>query len=483
MKVQFQCPSCQSPLQADATQEMAEALCPHCGTQFMVDTRTAFLPMVQAVAVTAQSPSPVQERRRRAMEAQKRSDRRRFHALAVGCIVMAGGIYFMGLHLKRRVDPPEETSWSSGKAAQVMAVARMQEEEVRLVEEAEARRSAASQRERLARMEAEEREARAAQRATLVSLVSQEVFNGDRAAAEAMVTEMEAVQQEIITLFNDGIPGNEPSNAKELEQMILTRLLPRFTANPVIMRAAQNRAPQDLARNLLRRAPANEGPGSIPEIFRNGKYDGSGTGFWVSGDGWLITNHHVVGSQRKVDVRLVNGKICEAQVIRTDEKNDLALLKADVASPAWLPVSKGEKELGLGRMVFTIGYPNAVLQGLEPKFTDGRISSQTGLNDDKAFYQTSVPVQPGNSGGPLIDFGSGWVVGVISLRLERSQDGRSAQSVSYAVKGSLLNGFILGTQEAAASISKRPAASLKPGDAGAITERTRLATALVLVTR
>lgn len=485
MQVQFQCPSCQTSLQADASQDAVEAQCPKCGTRFMVDTRTALLPQVQAVAAP---PAPTaammaQERRRKAKEArerQQRADRRKVMALLIGGPVALGCLYWGGLHLTK-AKASEAERWSSGKAAQVMEVVRVQVEETRLVEEAEAKRSAGIQRERVAALEAAERKERARQRAVLVSMVSREIFDGDDAAADAMVTEMEAVQEEIIATFNDGIAGNEPTSAADLEKMIIGRLLPRLLLNPVIMRSARNRPPQDLARTLMRRTPLNEGPGAMPEIFRSGKYNNTGTAFWISADGWLITNHHVVDSSKEVDLRMVDGKVIQARVVRTDEKNDLALLKAATTPPAWLPVSKGEKEVGLGQMVFTMGYPNAMVQGLEPKWTDGKISSRSGLRDDRNFYQTSVPVQPGNSGGPLVDSGSGWVVGVFSKRLDQGMDGRSAQSVSYAIKGSVVNTFLSGTPEAVLAMGKQPPQTLKPGDAEAITERTRLATALVLV--
>jgi len=99
-------------------------------------------------------------------------------------------------------------------------------------------------------------------------------------------------------------------------------------------------------------------------------------------------------------------------------------------------------ELSLGRSVFTIGFPNPVMQGVEPKYTDGKVSATAGMGDDKNFYQVSVPVQPGNSGGALVDADTGWCVGVITLRLENTSDGRSAQNVSYAIKSAALFGFV-----------------------------------------
>lgn len=475
MQLQFQCPACQTVLQSESGSSLMEAQCPKCSTRFMVDPRTAFMPTVAAVA--ALSP---QQLRKQARAEREAAEKRKMVLMLGGSVFLLASVCLVAFTLER----PEkaEEKWQQGKAGSALVQARVEDEEVKLVEEAEAQKVAAEQREIMARLEREERAERARRRRILVVALSREVFNGDESAAEAMVVAVEAVEQEVLSLFNDGIAGNEPTTPRELEQMFISRLLPKLVADPVIVRAAKRMPAEEMARLLLRRAAPGEGPGAkVPEVFRSGKYNSTGTAFWISADGWLITNHHVVNDRKTVDLRLADGKVVSARVEVTDETNDLALLKAETKPAAWLPVSKGEKELGLGQMVFTIGYPNALVQGVEPKFTDGKISSRSGMNDSQSFYQTSVPVQPGNSGGPLVDYGSGWVVGVMSQRLERSTDGRSAQSVSYAVKGSILSGFIKRSASASAACASQSPPALKAGDAQAITERARQATALVLV--
>jgi serine protease Do len=172
------------------------------------------------------------------------------------------------------------------------------------------------------------------------------------------------------------------------------------------------------------------------------EYKSFGTGFFVTDNGWIVTNRHVVGKAKVVDVRISDGTTHRAQVVKVDEDFDLALVKVETKAPKSLPISKGAKEMSLGREVFTIGFPNPVMQGVEPKYTDGKVSATAGMEDDKNFYQVSVPVQPGNSGGALVDAATGWCVGVVTLRLENTADGRSAQNVSYAIKSSALHGFI-----------------------------------------
>ena len=103
------------------------------------------------------------------------------------------------------------------------------------------------------------------------------------------------------------------------------------------------------------------------------------------------------------------------------------------------------KRLNLDQAVFTIGFPDIKLQGTEPKYTDGKISSSSGIQDDPNQFQISVPVQPGNSGGPLVDF-SGEVRGVIVARLNEIAALRSTgtlpQNVNYAIKSSVLRQFL-----------------------------------------
>jgi serine protease Do len=133
--------------------------------------------------------------------------------------------------------------------------------------------------------------------------------------------------------------------------------------------------------------------------------------------------------------------VLPATVVREDSADDLALLKVQGQFKA-LGISTADADLG--QEVFTIGFPDIRLQGTEPKYTDGKVSSLAGLKDDPTEYQVSVPVQPGNSGGPLVDT-AGNVRGVIVARLDDMAALRSVgslpQNVNYAIKGSVLRDF------------------------------------------
>jgi S1-C subfamily serine protease len=93
----------------------------------------------------------------------------------------------------------------------------------------------------------------------------------------------------------------------------------------------------------------------------------------------------------------------------------------------------------VGSEVFTMGYPLADVMGNEIKFTDGKISSKSGINGDIRMYQISTPIQPGNSGGPLFN-SNGNVVGIVSATLNR--ENYNSENVNYAIKSNILKNLI-----------------------------------------
>jgi S1-C subfamily serine protease len=103
-----------------------------------------------------------------------------------------------------------------------------------------------------------------------------------------------------------------------------------------------------------------------------------------------------------------------------------------------LPIASS-KEARTGATVFTVGFPNIQFQGFDPKLTKGEISSQTGFRDDPREWQISVPIQPGNSGGPLCDE-NGNLIGIVESTLNpltmAKIEGEIPQNVNYAVKSS-----------------------------------------------
>ncbi len=180
----------------------------------------------------------------------------------------------------------------------------------------------------------------------------------------------------------------------------------------------------------------------------------TGTGFFITDDGYLISNHHVVKDAAKV--RLVTSAgLIDAKVVKVDAANDLALLKVNGKfSP--LPVA-ASRAVKLGATVATVGFPSTGLQGFSPKLAKGEIGSLAGSQDDPRYFQISVPVQPGNSGGALVD-ARGNVVGIVAAKLSAQAaldaTGALPENVNYAVKSSLLLSFLESVPDVAAKLKE-----------------------------
>lgn len=194
---------------------------------------------------------------------------------------------------------------------------------------------------------------------------------------------------------------------------------------------------QELAATIQRKIdhPASQTEQSYPPSTTHGAQpNSSGTGFLVTTDGHILTCYHVVFRATSVKVKTEN-RLYSAQVVRTDPANDLALLKITGSFPA-LALS-ADRSARMGQEVFTIGYPNPDLQGISPKLTKGEVNSLTGFQDDIRLYQISIPVQPGNSGGPLLDMGGnfiGVIVAMLNAQTAFKATGSLPQNVNYAVK-------------------------------------------------
>jgi len=171
-----------------------------------------------------------------------------------------------------------------------------------------------------------------------------------------------------------------------------------------------------------------------------------GTGFLFSTKDYIITNWHVVKGAGSILAKFTNGETVEAKVVAKDIRSDIAVLKLE-RSP---PLSATQIKLGdssqarMGERIFTIGYPASKIMGEKPKYSEGVINAMTGLKDDPAFFQISVPVQPGNSGGPLFNE-RGEVIGITTSSLSLlaiAAMGAIPQNVNYAIKSSFVKNLL-----------------------------------------
>jgi hypothetical protein len=192
--------------------------------------------------------------------------------------------------------------------------------------------------------------------------------------------------------------------------------------------AAQQRSKEILAS--LR----SEETGGVQPANPENRATSSGSGVAITPDGLILTAAHVVSGSTHVDVVTSSGKK-SAQIVQLDAANDLALLKCDGQFQP-IPI-RSSKAIELGQTVFTIGYPHIDLQGVSPKMTKGEISSLKGYQDDPREWQISVPIQGGNSGGPLFDE-EGNLIGVVQSKLNAikmaNTTGDVPENVGYAIK-------------------------------------------------
>jgi serine protease Do len=161
-----------------------------------------------------------------------------------------------------------------------------------------------------------------------------------------------------------------------------------------------------------------------------------GTGVFVSADGDMITNAHVVAGARKVRVRThdsarTRGKLLDAEIVGVDTETDLALLKV---AGSWPHLNLGDSNLlKQGQLVFAVGNP----RGLESSISMGVVSAvsrQIGPDSAQVFIQTDTPINPGNSGGPLIN-SRGDVIGINTFILTESG---GSEGLGFAIPSNLV---------------------------------------------
>lgn len=169
----------------------------------------------------------------------------------------------------------------------------------------------------------------------------------------------------------------------------------------------------------------------------------SGTGFFISKDGYLVTNAHVVEGCRSVQVTSGQSAVTPARIVARDSANDLALLQSALKPAA--DVASLRPGVRIGENIAVFGFPLVGLLTTGGNFTVGNVSAVAGLGDDTRYIQISAPVQPGNSGGPVLDE-RGNVVGVVVGKLDAikvaSVVNDVAQNVNFAIKTSILMNFL-----------------------------------------
>lgn len=160
-----------------------------------------------------------------------------------------------------------------------------------------------------------------------------------------------------------------------------------------------------------------------------GKY--RGTGFAISSNGYIITDYHVVNNADSVSVQNAVGKSYSAKVIYAEPATDIAVL--EITDPSFktlgvIPYTFKKPESDIGENVFTIGYPRETMV-----LGAGYLAASSGFSGDSTAYQVSIPVDFGNSGGPLVD-NKGNIIGIVNAKQTRTQGAAFAVKSGYLLK-------------------------------------------------
>ena len=187
-------------------------------------------------------------------------------------------------------------------------------------------------------------------------------------------------------------------------------------------------APVAPASSIAGSVYGSAGPAVVEIGVRGARGGGTGSGVVVAGDGRILTNYHVVENARSIAVRFSDGTTRSAQVLRTDEANDLAVIQVELPAGSVVAPLGDSDTVQVGETVVAIGNP----YGLEQTVTQGIVSAMhrdRAANGPQNLIQTDAPINPGNSGGPLLN-ANGEVIGINA-------------SIASPVRGSVGIGFAI----------------------------------------
>jgi S1-C subfamily serine protease len=188
-------------------------------------------------------------------------------------------------------------------------------------------------------------------------------------------------------------------------------------------------------------APADANP-SPPKSAKNTGQ--SGTGFVISSSGHIVTNNHVIaGCVGDIHGNLNGESPVALRVVSRDETNDLALLQAPGSFKEVATIR--DKAIHPGDTVVAIGYPFHGLLTSDFTVTTGIVSSLSGVFNDTRYLQISAAVQPGNSGGPLLDT-NGQIVGMVAAKLNALKVAKATgdipENINFAIKTGMIRDFL-----------------------------------------
>jgi S1-C subfamily serine protease len=189
-------------------------------------------------------------------------------------------------------------------------------------------------------------------------------------------------------------------------------------------------------------AAGSDTPGTAPKSAR--PVNKTGTGFVISANGHIVTNQHVVAGCGEIRGNLTGEPSTTLRLVSSDESNDLALLQGSASSFKEFARIR-DRAIHSGDSVVAIGFPYHGLLTSDFTVTTGIVSSLSGLLNDTRFLQISAAVQPGNSGGPLLDTG-GLIVGMVAGKINALKfvraTGNIPENINFAIKTGAIRDFL-----------------------------------------
>lgn len=170
----------------------------------------------------------------------------------------------------------------------------------------------------------------------------------------------------------------------------------------------------------------------------------SGSAFFINDKGYALTNAHVLKQCSTIQAQVPRIGTMPAQLVASDSHNDLAIIKIDIHSSQH-PALRLAPSIRQGESIVAYGFPLTGALASSGNLSTGIISATAGLEDDSRMLQISAPVQPGNSGGPLLDQ-NGNMIGVVTSKLNSMLalkiTGDIPQNVNFAIKSSVVATFL-----------------------------------------
>lgn len=248
---------------------------------------------------------------------------------------------------------------------------------------------------------------------------------------------------------------------------------PRFTYAPLVDRVADSVV--NVYATRVADAPQSRGDGKRLSARTEGstrKYQSLGSGVIVDPTGLIVTNNHVIEGTPAVLVVLRDKRVFEAKLVLRDARTDLAILRIDHAGATFPAVNLGESDtLRVGDFVLAIGNPFGVGQAVSHGIVSAVARTRIGTSDYQSFIQTDAAMNPGISGGALVDL-SGRLVGICTAIFSRSGLGHG---VGFATPVEMVRYVVASAQRGATSL-KRPwlGAKFKTGNLDVLDSARRI---------